>query len=149
MSNENHQFAAVGENSYVVFALDKWAGEFLEELAGQGVTAKTVKGGYTMESTGELVIEPAYIIPAEQWPIVSASGFVDQQESVLVLGPKASRDAHRPAMLHFLSLTASRLPVFLGYFVDCEEHIAKAQAGWTEDDGVFYACFHDVEDAQE
>jgi hypothetical protein len=86
-------------------------------------------------------------VSAEQWPLVLSSGLVDGQESVLVLGPKASRDAHRPAVLAFKNPQA--LPVFLGYFVDCAEHVAKAQSGWTEDGGVFYACFHDPDDAQE
>lgn len=149
MSHENHALSDVGQRSYVIFALDNSpdVAYRLQCLQRQGITAKAVQGGYTMESTGETVVETSYIIPTEQWAKVFASGFVDKQESVLVLGPKASRDAYRPAMLYFLS--GPELPVFLGYFVDCAEHVAKAQAGWTEDDGVFYACFFDVEDASE
>jgi hypothetical protein len=154
MSHENHSLAGVGQRSYVIFAIDAaFINSAREADLLQSIRTKPVQGGYTMESTGETVVEASYIIAAEDWTKVLASGLVDNQESILVLGPKASRDAHRPAVLHFLPKTwdvmTQALPVFLGYFVDCEEHVAKAQSGWTEDNGVFYACFHDPEDAQE
>lgn len=150
MSHENHSLAEVGQRSYVIFAID---GNVTASQLPILKSAKAVQGGYTMESTGQIVRELSYVIPAEQWAQVFASGLVDKQESILVLGPKASRDAYRPAVLHFLPKTwdtmTQALPVFLGYFVDCAEHVAKAQSGWTEDNGVFYACFHDPDDASE
>jgi hypothetical protein len=160
MSNENFELSAVGQQSYVIFAFDAGKiphkGAAFVTLHNLGVDAKAVKGAYRMRDNGKIVREPAYVIAADKWASVLDTGLVKNQESILVLGPKASRDAHRPATLHFLpkrlpegDTEAGGLPVFLGYFVDCDKKIAMAQDGWTEDDGVFYACFHDPDDAQE
>jgi hypothetical protein len=147
MPHENHNLAEVGQKSYVIFAAGAAYSVVVQASLLWDVSFKAVRGSYRMRDSGEIVQEMSYIVPVEQWPLVQASGFVMGQESILVLGPKASRDAHRPAMLHYLA--NNRLPEFLGYFVDCAEHVAKAQSGWTEDDGVFYACFHDPDDASE
>jgi hypothetical protein len=147
MPHENHNLAEVGQKSYVIFAVVPGidAEQFIRTC---GVSYKIAQGSYRMRDTGETVQERAYIVSAEDWSEwLEGTAVVMGQESILVLGPKASRDAHRPAMLHYLA--NNRLPEFLGYFVDCAEHVAKAQSGWTEDDGVFYACFHDPDDAQE
>jgi hypothetical protein len=147
MSHENYALSDVGQKPYVIFAVVP--GIDVEQfMRSRGVPFKTVRGSYRMRDSGEIVQETSYIVSAEDWDKwLEGTAVITGQESILVLGPKASRDAHRPAILHYLD--GEKLPVFLGYFVDCEEHVAKAQPGWTEDDGVFYACFHDVEDAQE
>lgn len=147
MSHENYALSDVGQKAYVIFAVVP--GIDVEQfMRSCGVSFKAVQGSYVMRDTGETVQERAYVVSAEDWDKwLEGTSVVMGQESVLVLGPKASRDAYRPAMLHYLK--GNTLPEFLGYFVDCAEHVAKAQSGWTEDDGVFYACFHDPEDAQE
>lgn len=94
------------------------------DLVRRGTPYKAALGRYGNINEWCLVINPRNI-PFE--PLLWFRDLIDGQESVLVLGPKASASDHRPAVLHFLD---GRLPKFLGYFVplDDDECTPKALA---------------------
>ena len=146
MSHENHEFASVGANSYVVFSVDKAGADnaparhALERFMLQtGIGNKALVGAYAG------VTEASYIVNAKNYESIRAAGHVDGQESVLVLGPKIGRDGHRPATLHFLA--ANRLPEYLGLFVTCLPDVAKACDAYTYDpaDDSYWITTHNPE----
>lgn len=154
MSNdvENNALAANGNEAFVVFATNCEGHTADNFMRRNEIPYKTVSGCYVMRDTGETIRETAYIIKASDYRavrplIVGFSDNIKPQESILVLGPRATRDAPRPAILQFID---GRPSEFLGYFCHAEEYAAKKTGNYTIDaDGNYWACFHNPDDASE
>lgn len=156
---ENNAVADVGQRSFVIAALDKieHAADGLALLHGLGISAKAVRGAYTMQDgTGEQVQENAFVISADDFPTLARSGCIALQESVLVLGPRPDRDGPRPATLHFLPKAGdgrldAPLPVALGYFLPCSIERAKQEEAYTIDaaNDLGFICSFDLDAADE
>jgi hypothetical protein len=148
MSHENHEFADVARNTYVVFSVDLYASPHNETrrralerfMLQTGIGYKTLQGCYAGTR------ETAYIVNAKNYESIRADGHVDGQESVLVLGPKIGRDGHRPATLHYLA--PDRLPEYLGLFVTCSKEFAEARDAYTYDpaDDSYWIATHNPEE---
>lgn len=153
---ENNAVAEIGQASYVIFACDN-----LASPDGLGIGFRRVSGAYRMADgpdKGKLVIEPSYIVNANDWPAIVASGLVCRQESVLVLGPRPDRDGPRPATLHFLpkegpeySDPTQALPIALGYFLPCSIERAKREDAYTIDaaNELGYICSFELDAGDE
>lgn len=156
---ENNAVAAQGNETFVIFATNcdnADAAVALADLEEFGVNVKACKGAYTMRDTGETIQEDAWIVNAKHYhhPVIQdlihgkrSMPYAAPQESILILGPRATRDGFRPAILQFLNSEA--LPEFLGYFVNVSEEVARANGQWTEDSQGFWIAAHDPERAIE
>lgn len=102
--------------------------------------AKEVQGCYNGAR------EASWVVSVAIYTNMLRCGYLDTQESVLVLGPKPHYSAHRPATLHFLHW--NRLPENLGYFVpqddDDDDFNPNSVDAWTFDpvNGTYYVCEH-------
>ncbi len=148
---ENNAVAAIGGDSFVVFATNTETPTALAYLALRNIAYKKASGAYVMRDTGETVSEVCYIVNARGWdrvkPLIEGIMEGDKpQESVLILGPRATRDGFRPAVLQFID---GRPSEFLGYLVNVSEKVARASGQWTEDDQGFWIATHDPERAIE
>jgi hypothetical protein len=74
-------------------------------------------------------IEPAWMVNKARLDALMAEGFLDEQESILVLGHCRNGGA-RPAHLEFLR---GDEPVKLGFFGQDSEKGARAKDAWTYD----------------
>jgi hypothetical protein len=133
MGIQNHSSKHAGD-SYIIFATD-------QNIDPRPLfDCKPCKGAYKHVS-GQTVVESSYIINAKHFPALKASGHIDNQESILILGPwYGAVSGHRPATLHFLD--NETLPINLGYLTKVPEWIARAEDNWTEKDGDYYVCRH-------
>lgn len=98
--------------------------------------AKEVQGCYNGAR------EVSWVVPVAIYTDMLRCGYLDTQESVLVLGPKPRFSAHRPATLYYLD---ERLPKNLGYFVPQDDDFDPSSVdAWTFDprDGTYYVCEH-------
>ncbi len=148
---ENNAVAAIGGDSFIVFATNTETPTALAYLAHRNIGYKKASGAYVMRDTGETVSEDCYIVNARDWdrvkPLIDGIMEGDKpQESILILGPRATRDAFRPAILQFMD---GRPSEFLGYFVNVSEDVARANGQWTEDSQGFWIATHDPERAIE
>jgi hypothetical protein len=150
---ENNAVAAIGGDSFIVFATNCEGYTPDNFLRGNEIPFKTASGAYVMRDTGETVSETCYIVNARHFGGVQAliQGFASPkpaapQESILILGPRATRDAFRPAILQFMD---GRPSEFLGYFVNVSEEVARASGQWTEDAQGFWIATHNPEQAIE
>jgi len=150
--SENNQVAAVGLASYVVFSVDN-AGDTIEANYGKRIKLQafldTLAIGYSIgegryQGTGEL----AWCVAAKDYAAIARAGFLNTQESILVLGPRPDRDGYRPATLHFLN-APQRLPEALGFLVPCSVPHAEAQEAYSVFDGQAYVCTFDPSECEE
>jgi hypothetical protein len=115
-------------NEYVIFstipAKQQRLRQFLRATHDpHGLGHKELVGCYKGE------IEPAWMVNKVRLDAITAEGFLDEQESILVLGHCANGGA-RPAHLEFMR---GGDPVNLGMFSQDIENHARKQDAWTYD----------------
>ena len=151
---ENNAIAAIGGDSFIVFSTNGDAEDAFGAISSL-VNVKRASGAYVMRDSGEQVTEACFIVDARDYNkgIIQdvihgkrSMPYAAPQESILILGPRATRDAFRPAILQFMD---GRPSEFLGYFVNVSEEVARASGQWTEDDQGFWIATHDPERAIE
>lgn len=129
---DKQRIALLGAQSFVIFAGPKHV---------PFANCKQLGGCY--KGTREV----SFLAPSSEWHAARTLALNFNQESVLLLGPKRHRDAHRPAILHYLD---DRLPEPLGYFVPVSREFALAREAWTYDpaDDQYYVCLPDPSHAE-
>jgi hypothetical protein len=151
---ENNAVAAIGDDSYIIFSTNGDAEDAFGAISGL-VNVKRASGAYVMRDSGKQATETCFIVNARDYNngIVQdvihgkrSMPYAKPQESILILGPRATRDAFRPAILQFMD---GRPSEFLGYFVNVSEAVARASGQWTEDENGFWIATHDPERAIE
>lgn len=129
-----------GSDSYVIFAIDDQSpaagAHFRNFMVAQGIGFKPLIGCY------KGVTEQSYIINEKDWPRVAEIGVLQNQESILIVGPCTSRD-RRPAKLDYL---LDGVPSEdLGTMRSVPEAEAKAESSWTYDPHLkeYFICKHE------
>ena len=133
---QSHSTAAAFE-SYVIFSTIPEKVKRLQDYLRatydpQGLGHKYLIGSYKGE------VEPAWIVNSKRLPEIFAEGFLDEQESILVLGHCRNGGA-RPAKLEFLK-TGKTLE--LGLFHQSSETVARQRDAWSFDpqQNLYFVC---------
>jgi len=116
---------------------------FQEALSLAAVPHKVVTGHYTHregELKGQGVDEQSFLIPLDYLAVVTGTGYLETQESILVLGAFDAnwRVNGRPAHLAFLDLNKADVP--LGAFRSVSQATAHELGDYTIDGSTYYAC---------
>lgn len=115
----------VGGQSYFITASHR-PDAFLGFLQEQGIGHKKVEGRW------KGLVEDAFVINMNDLKKVYASGWISQQECILVLGPCDARD-RRPASLHGVKIATWSYDAGIFQQVTKEEAINSSEDGYTFD----------------
>lgn len=108
---------------YVIFAAQPNPPEkTMQFLLDNNIDFQVILGSYKGEP------ETSFCIPFNRFADVGLSGLIDEQESVLFLGPIAQHDGSRPA--YFLYSEATE-PVSVGNLVQVDRSTAEASDGYS------------------
>lgn len=131
--------SASSNNSYVIFSVVPEADDGLFKwLRDEGIGYKALNGSWRGH------IERSYIINQDHLPALKIMGWLDGQESILLLGPQPARRGYRLGVIEWLD-NGQQEPAMR--FVQTTKEYAMRQEGWTHDpsDNSYWILVEDKE----
>lgn len=114
-----------GNQEFAIFAAQPHPTEqVMKTLATQGIRFQVLLGSWKGEA------EVSYMVQAEALPFIEANGFLDEQETVLILGAIDST-GRRPALMVTLVDEGESLGENLGYLTECTKQEAMSSEAYT------------------
>ena len=121
------------DQSYVIVATHFDDQAFESYLRAINVGFKRLSGSWEGKP------ETSWIVNAKDWRELYTSRYLAKQETFLHLGPVASEDDPRPALLQYNNNYADP-SVFLGYLWKVSKEVALKHSGWTRDGDQYYVA---------
>lgn len=110
-------------HEYVIFAAQPYeTHEVMRELESKNIEFKVLLGSYKSE------LETAFIVPYKDLLTVIEAGFLAEQESILMLGPK-DNDGSRPCLLRYINCDPLR-EEYIGPLQQISKDYAHTLDGW-------------------
>lgn len=118
------QSIVTNNSSFVIFAAQPHEPHTVMEFMRQNnIQFKVLLGQYNG------VVETSYCVPADQFTLISLAGIVDDQESLLILGPYQESGMRKASILFIQDSSIKEV----GEFVQITKEESSNFQGWTFD----------------